>query len=96
MLAFVGVGTGEIRGCLAALQRKEVSESRYIMAGDGWGGGQLMSPAQLSSGELLLKHFLSIPDPWAGEMGVLEVDLHFCPLPLSSQEQGTETSRKGL
>lgn len=55
-----------------------------------------MSPTQLSSGELLLKHFLSIPDPWAREVGVLKLDFHFCPFPLSSQEQGTETSRKGL
>lgn len=55
-----------------------------------------MSSAQLSSGELLLKHFLSVPDPWAGEAGVSELDLRFCPLPPSSQKQGAQASKEGL
>lgn len=60
-----------------------------------WRWGQLLSSARLSSRDLLLKHCLSIPDPWAGEAGVLELNLHFCPLPLSSQEQGIEITEKG-
>lgn len=93
MLAFVGSGDKGDWGMSCKHSRGEEGVKVGPAAG---GGGQLMSSAPLSSRELLLKHFLSIPNPWAGEAGVLELDLHFCPLPLSSQEQEIETSREGL
>lgn len=77
---------------LQAQQGRGGREGRYCSW--EWGAAHVISLSE--PWELLLKHFLSLPDPWAGEAGVLELDLHFCTLPLSSQEQRIETSREWL